>query len=365
MKIKGLRLDPGYLYDSIFVNKGIVNAPSAARVVVADAVAMGIDTIFVSAYNPVYGAYYPTTWSKTIVEGGFGKGDLLKYLLEAATAVGIKVVAWLPVNTFKHAWTAFPDWRSKKKDGTDYKPDANVFLLSAWHDGFQAWYKGFLEDLIGRYPSLYALEAGEGMVDFFWNRAADYNPIAKKKFAVAYPNAALGDASWRKHRAEGLTKLHAILSEVAHTAGKKSMVVQTWSAKNDVGGSLMTSSEIMNGCGFDFDGILNLTGTAKPDFIIGEFMWQQWRAEYNNPIFTPAWTGIAVREFVGRVKGRGEAVGHIELSPFGSVTPTTEQFVETLSHAWLATGGLDFYDYNLVFKQSAFEAIKRTLPALV
>jgi uncharacterized lipoprotein YddW (UPF0748 family) len=111
-KIKGMRVDPGYLY-------GLApDTTSTVQMVVDDAAAAGVNTIFLLTYSSVYGAYYKTNYSDTIVEGGYGAADFLGQLLPAAHGKGIKVIAWLPVNNFKNVWTANSGWRSKKSCST-------------------------------------------------------------------------------------------------------------------------------------------------------------------------------------------------------------------------------------------------------
>lgn len=352
--MKGLRLDPGYLYDL-----GISDATTAATRVVQDAKASGVNTIFMLTYNTVYGANYVTRYADTSMEGTFGRQDLLGKLIATAHANGIKVIAWMPVNNFKKAWMNHADWRSKKKDTvTDYRPDSEAFLLSTHHDGFRNWYSGLLNDLLARYPGLDGLEAAEGMVDYNWNRAADYNPVANQKYKQAYPSGTLGDVNWKVFRAKGLTDLHGTMCYLAHAKGKLCYVVQTWTARNDAMGTLMNSRDIRDGAGFDFDGIMNLQAPWRPDAMIAEIMWQQWRAAYGNPAFTPEWTAAAARDFVAKVGGRVAAYTHIELSQFGNVTPTNQEFEASLRLSLQNSAGVDFYDYYLAKTAGTFPHVK-------
>jgi hypothetical protein len=311
---------------------------------------MGANAIFMHTYNTEYGAFYSTTYQDTEMEQGFGIQNMLGELISAVHAKNIKVVAWLPVNNFEKVWTNHPDWREKKVDGTDYRPDASLYLLSPLHDSFKTWYKGFLEDLFTRYPSLDGAEAAEGFVDWGWNGGADYNPVANQKYFAAYPSGQLGDANWKIFRAKGLTALYEILFNVSHARGKPAYVVQTWAAYAN--GHLMNSTDIRDGCGLDFDGVMNKM--ASTDYMMAELIWQQ-EASYasSTAIFNPDWTGQAKNEFLTKVGGRAKALVHVELSTFGAYTPTNTQFQTSLTHAITGTAGADFYDHNLMEQKSA------------
>lgn len=350
VKVKGFRFDPSYYYGQGYT------AQTLANKIVNDAVANNANTIFILAYSSFWGAFYPTTYADTEVEQGFGKEDILGKLIITANSSDIKVVAWLPVNNFKKVWNNHADWREKLKDSSDYNPvPGETFLLSPQHDSFQSWYRGFLNDLLLKYPNIEGIEAGEGLIDWSWDWTTDYNPVANQKYIAAYPSGTLGDANWKIFRANGMTQLHKILIEVAHSKSKKAYVVQTWSPKTD--GHLMLSTDIRDGSGFDFDGIMNLAD--KPDYIMAELIWQQWAAANNNPTtFTPGWTRTATQEFVAKVNGRTLALVHVELTPFGSYAPTNAQFQTSLQHAINGTSGADFYDSYQCQTKNAWPNVK-------
>jgi hypothetical protein len=348
-KIKGMRVDPSYLYGMA------ASAQAAAQLIVNDAVAMGVNTLFMYSYSPVYGAFYKTTYQYTAVENGFGIEDMLGNLITAAHAKGIKVVAWLPVNDFKQAAKAQPSWRAKTQTGANYVPYAGTFVMSAWHPGFRSWYKGFLTDLLTHYPALDGIEAGEGQVDYNWDMTTDYNPTATQLYKQAYPRGTVGDANWVKFRTQGMTGLHQILGTVAHQYGRKAYVVQTWSPYDDGTGDLMSSADIAAGCGFDFDGIMNLPAPGRPDVVTGEFMYQQWAATDTDVTpFTTAWTIQAARQFIANVAGRVTPVVHVEISDFGTGPLTPADFGAALQDAYTnSTGGADFYDFYQIETDNA------------
>ena len=356
-KLRAMRVNPAYLYETAKGAPPKRLAEIAAKAVVADARAAGVETLFVQAYNSQYGAFYPTTYPHTQVEGGLGKQDIFGAILKRAHQSGLQVVAWLPVNDFKKAWTDVPEWRSKRRDGGDYQPLAQVYLLSTWHDGVRDWYRGFLSDLITHYPTLDGIEGAEGKVDINWKGEADFNPAANLKFQQKFPQAHLGDATWKKFRADGLTELHRILGEVAHAHGKSAYVVQTWTP--DTQGRLMTSPTLRDATGFDFDGILDLATPGRPDFLAAELIWQQWSDEFHSTTFNPGWTEGAARAFVSRVDKRATPLVHVELTRFGRTEPTLSQFGQALATGLRLSGGTTFYDYHLAKTRGAFPTIHR------
>ncbi len=350
--VRGLRVDTSYFYTMY----PALTQTQIANKVVSDAKAAGVNTLFLYAYNSVYGALYPTTYAQTIVESGYGRQNIFKEITTVAKTNGLKVVAVVPVNNFKTVWDANPAWRAKNKAGNDYIPFAGSYMLSAWHPDFRIWLKGFYENLLSLNPDIDGLEAVEPTIDFNWAKDADYNAVANQKFQSLYPAGILGDQSWLNFRAKGMTDLISILNNAASLYSKNSYLVQTWPAKPD--GSLFSSAVIKDNIGLDFDGILSLTGTSKLKFLMAELMWQQWAAEYGPAQFPVSWTTQAAKTFISYVNGRSVALIHIEISPFtgayGSITPTTAEFANTLLAIKDLNTGIDVYDYNQIATRNAW-----------
>lgn len=344
-----MRFDPSFYYHMGYTAKNL-----AERIAI-DAKDTGVNTIFMMTYNPTYGAFYKTSYPHTKVEGGFGSQDILGELIKTAHEKNIKVVAWLPVNNFKKVWEDYPEWRQKRRDGSDYKPGPYSYYLSSFNPDFKDWYAGFLDDLLKRYPDLDGIEGAEAVIDERWDGSATYDTYSNNAYFKAYPDGKLGDNNWRKFRAKGLTEVYGILIQRAHAHNTASYVVQTWAAKRD--GRLMLSSDIRDGCGFDFDGIMS--SQYKPDYIIAELIWQQWAAEYKDEeTFTPEWTEQAAKEFMSFVNGRVIGLVHVELTGWASRSITNREFEISLKKAFDFSGGADFYDHKQASDRNAWESIK-------
>jgi hypothetical protein len=340
-RVRGLRVDPAFFYEEPYLVAGQVDGASAAELVAQAAAASEANTLFVRAYDPRFGAYYPTDYRDAAVEGRLGREGVLHALVEAAGRHGLRVVAWLPVNDFAAAWEAHPDWRSKRADGSDYRPDEALHLLSAGHPEVRTWYEGLVRDLLAREPGLHGVEAAEAVVDVKWDGAADYNSAARiARPADASPEAL---AAWKAARAEDLTAMHRALARAAHDAGREAHIVQTWAVGPSCQDTLLPSAAIRDGTGFDFDGILAAPPAERPDVVAGELIWQQWRDQCG-PAFDPAWTERAATELVARIGDRAEAVVHVEATPFGHATPTAADVTAAMTAAWRAGAGLDVYD---------------------
>ena len=348
VQTRGLRVDPAYFYSEFQSGTPV---GTIASQVVSIAKSAGYNSLFVFVYSPVYGAFYKTTYPMVPVEGGFGVANITQALITAAKAQGVKVIAGFPVNNFKSVWDVNPTWRSKTKAGGDYLPMVNVYPLSAWHSSYRAWYRGLIKNFLQLHPQVDGVESVEGQVDYFWNSGADYNSVANNLFTAAFPGSTLGSANWKKHRALGMTGLHGILAEEGHLVGKKAYVVQTWSVNSS--GQLLSSASISDGSGFDFDGVINQTGSAKPDFLVAEFMWQQWLAEFGTNVFTPAWTKSAAQQLAAKTAGRITPILHVEISSFAgakkNVSVTDSEFIATIG-AYFGTGmGIDIYDFHQLY----------------
>jgi hypothetical protein len=343
--LRGIRVDPGYFYD--MPESSLLTPRQLAALVVSEIRAEGFNTLFLYAYNSYYGAFYPTAYPLTAMEPGLGKANIFNLVSEEARRQGLAVVAVLPVNSFRHAWAAKAGWRVKKASGQDYRPSSEATFLSPGHAEFRAWYEGFLRDFLRLNPGVKGIEAVEPGFDLNWEGNVDHNSQALAEFYRRYPGQAAKGAAWKQFRAALLTEHLALFSRVAHAAGKESHVVQTWTARPD--GSLMTAAEIRNGLGFDWDGLLNLPKESRPDWINGEFMFQEWRAT-NGPAFTPEWTSGAAKAFVSFVNNRARPIIHVEHSefngPYGRFTASLGEVETSLRGVLTFARGHDVYDYQ-------------------
>lgn len=355
-KIQGLRVDTGYFYD---LYPGLSVAEIASDVV-SKAAAGGVNTLFIYAYNPVYGALYPTDYEHTAVEGSYGRVDILKELSSEAKKFGIKVIASVPVNNFKDVWIQNPSWRAKTRDGKDYIPDENMYLLSAWHPEFRAWLAGFYKDLIGRNIDIDGIEAVEPLIDYRWQSESDYNLVANQKFKALYPKGRLGDENWLNFRAQGLTDLIGIMNSAANLYRKDTYLIYAWPTQPD--GKLISDTSIKEHTGLNLEGILNLRGRQKLKYLTAELIWQQMVAESGQNNMPIEWTREASLQFIDYVNSRALPIIHVEVTPFSSaeggvVAPTLSEFSDTLVAIRDLKAGIDVYDYSQIEYLSAWNEL--------
>ena len=357
MRLRGLRIDASYFYD-LFPN---LSPAEITQKIMTDARSSGVNTLFIYAYNSVFGALYPTEYPYTITEGGYGRVNILKELANVAKSYGLKVIGVVPVNNFKSVWDQKPSWRARTNSGQDYTPKKDIFLLSAWHPEFKVWLKGFYRDLLEKNPNLDGIEAVEPSVDYNWLGDTDYNVYANEKFKSLYPKGNLGDQDWFNLRAQGLTDLIGIMSSVAHSYYKESYLIQTWPAKQN--GQLFSNEEIKFNLGLNLNDILNLNRVDRPDYIMAELIWQQWAAEYGSDNFTGAWTRRAALKFINFVRSRAQVVVHLEISEFEGqsqrLKPTKEQFLKLLQSLRDLPIGIEVYDYNQISKAQAWSELRQ------
>lgn len=358
--MRSLRVDPAYFAD-LYPR---LSLPEIAKTVIVNAKKSGVNTIFLYAYSPQHGAFYQTDYPMTEIEEHMGAQNIFNFVLEEAHHKNIKVIAVVPVNDFKTVWQTHADWRSKLQSGEDYKPFARTFHLSAWHPSFRSWFSGYVQDLLMRFPKLTGIEAVEPTVDCLWTGEPDYNPVVIAEFKKRFPQSPLSGEEWDKMRAEGITDLIRLMSRIAHEHKMLSGVVQTWPAHLD--GTLMPPEMIRDAVGFDFDGVLNLQGNEKLDFVTGEFLWQQWAGEYGGSTFTPAWTRYAAKEFLKFVGHRSLGVLHVEISPWSgqhsTVTPTVNEFADTLREIRDMGAAIDVYDHSQLERRQAWDALLQWKP---
>jgi uncharacterized protein YdaL len=315
----------------------------------------GVNTVYVSAYNVEYGAYYRTDHLHS-TESEYGRQDLLGKLLAAAHARGIRVVAALYDHQHRGAWEARPDWRAKTSSGGDYNPPGTdiQYYLSTGNPEAAAWWRGFLRDLLDRYPDLDGIELREPIVNW-WGPEADYNPAVSRAFLAAHPGEPLGGETWRDFRADMLTGF--LKQSIALIRSRGLFVHVTTVATTAPDGALMPASYVAYETGFDLDGLLG--GPNRPDAIKVELIWQQWARAYGRIAFSPEWTRDAARAFLRQVGGRTETVVHVELTDFGRSTISVEEFLRTLRAADLPrAAGVDFYSLHLADVKGAWPAVR-------
>ena len=353
--IRGLRIDPSYFYYLY----SELTPKQIAQKVIARVRAAHVNTIFLYAYNPSNGAFYPTDYPLLEIEPFLGSKNIFGEIYSRAKAEGLQVVASISSNDFASVWRSRPQWRSKLQDGSDYKPMPKVFMLSAWHPEYRLWFQGFVADVAKHFPGLLAIEAIEPTVDCYWNGEPDFNPEAVKAFYKLYPKGTLGDSNWKITRAKGLTELLGLMAKTAHTFNIKAGVVQTWPAQES--GELYSFSRVRDFVGFDLNEILNLPGAQKMDFVVGELLWQQWRAEYGEKVFTPQWTKQAAQRFLKMVNTRSTGMIHIEISPWhgqnSSIEPTLQEFQQSLQTIRSVASHIDVYDYSQLENREAWKEL--------
>jgi hypothetical protein len=358
---KGVRIDPSYFYNS---HPGQSPTQIATDVITTLKNAKA-NTIYLYAYNSVYGAFYPTTYSNTSVESDLGVHNIFGALVNEAHTQGLKVVAVVPLNNFKKAWQNNSSWRVKNSGGYDYLPVADTYLLSASVTAYKNWYSGFIDDLVAHNPNIDAVEAVEPTLDFLWTGAPDQNSAALSLFTSQFPTSAVGTSNdWRQFRAQQFTNLMALFNQTVHANNKESYVVQTWTIKSD--GTLMDSAVIKKSSGFDFIGIATLSGSSKTDHIISEFIWQQWFSEYGTNVFNPEWISSIGNSFITTLKNAGspsDFILHVEISNFSgaynSTTPTLSEFARTINAVKTLNAGISVYDYNQIRTRSAFNELSQ------
>jgi len=345
-RIIGMRVDPAYLYESHFKSAGVTGAQSAARLIVRDAKQMGVNRIFFYVYNSQFGAFYPTDYPDTVVEAGLGKQDILKHLLKEADENKIRVVAVTPINNFFTAWRTHPKWRLHLFGKYNITPVGSHYILSAWNPQFNRWVMGLLEDLIKRYPLLQGVEIVEPQIDPHWQLAS----VIKKKFLNNRSPHTNGEDFIHYH-ARGLTQLLGRAGALLHRNNKQFFISQSWTANSK--GKLIKAGKIKESSGFDFSAILNLPPQQRPDYLIVELIWQQWRVTHKKRIFNPQWTLSAVRQCQKKISAKVKLIAHVEITPWGNIIPSAKEFKQTLRLALKANrSGISFYDYSQLKKMA-------------
>ena len=336
--VRSVRFDSGYYYG---------RARSARQL--ADNLTrswseQGVNLVYFYAYNRVYGARYVTRYPGNVMED-FGREDLLGEMIRSAHARGIKVVAWLYGPQHKQIWESHPEWRQKTADGRDYRPDGESYFLCANNPEVMQWWLGLVDDLLTTYPDLDGIDIAESQVDR-WGDHACYCDTCSSQFASMHPGESPGGATWRRFRAEGMTRLLLATNRLAHRYGMEAHITTVFTARRD--GTLMASQDVRDATGFDLEALLS--SPDRPEVIQAELIWQQWAALYDDEVtFTPDWTRRAIRQANAMVRGRARLIAHLEVTDFGCGGLDDSDLGLTVAAAVAATPyGIDIYGTHLL-----------------
>ena len=348
--VRAIRFDASYYYD-----RGL-SARQLAERLSASWAEQGVNLVYYYAYNRVYGARYRTRYPGNIMED-YGRQDLLRHVLREAHRREIKVIAWVQGVQHKQMWEAHSSWRQKNADGTDYKPDGDSYFLCVRNPEVVEWWLGLLDELLTSYPELDGVDLAEFQLDR-WGDHACHCEHCRTQFAQAHPAAAVPSDTWRKFRADGLTRLLLASSRLAHGYRREVHVTTVLTARRD--GKLMSIEQVRDAIGFDLNGVLD--SPDRPDVLQAELIWQQWAAVYGDPVtFTPEWTEVAVSQAKEMVRGRSRLIAHVEVTDFGTGRLDGRRLARTIvSAARSSPSGIDIYDAHLLAETEGITPYLRT-----
>ncbi len=348
--LKGVNLDPWpYAWQG-------VSAKVLARSLAERYARNGVNTVFFYAYNVKEGAAYWTRYPGATISS-WGKQDLLKEVIKACHARGIRVVAWMYSGRDRGMWTKHPSWRERKRDGSVYNPlrlHATYFLCPN-NPEVREWYVGLVRDLAKRYPELDGIELAEPVVNWFGNTAC-YCDVCNREFRSRYPNDPLGGEQWLKWRAEGLTEFLSECIKAIKEEGTEAYLLTICDAWSN--GAVLTPVRQAEESGLDLDALLD--SPNPPDWINFEVIWQQWAAIYGTRIFNYQWAADTAQRLKNRVDGRARTVIHVEITDFGNQHMTAEKTAKTIRYVMRAKpDGVECYHSAALDRKSAWTVLRR------
>ncbi|MBN1460507.1 MAG: family 10 glycosylhydrolase [Armatimonadetes bacterium] len=338
-QIRAVRFDASYYYGRY------ASARELAAAVTDSWAEQGVNLVYFYAYNRVYGARYRTSYAGNIMED-FGRQDLLRHLLREAHRRDIKVIAWFQQGVqHKHIWESHPEWREKMADGSDYKPDGDSYFLCVRNPEVMQWWLGMVDDLLTNYPDLDGVDLAEFQLDL-WGDNACHCDHCQAQYAAGHPADPSPSDTWRRFRAEGLSRLLLATSRLAHSHEKEVHLTTVLTARRD--GRLMSAAQVRDAIGFDLDAVLS--HPDHPDVLQAELIWQQWAAIYQDrTTFTPEWTTSAIRQAKKMVGERAQLIAHVEVTDFGTGGLDGRSLARTIACAAQGSpAGIDIYDAHLL-----------------
>lgn len=342
-RFHAVRFDPSYYYDTEFSVKEL------SRMLARRWRESGMNTVYLKVYDPIHGAVYRTEYSMN-VQTDYGLKDLLKDMLKACHAEGIRVFGWIPAFEHKQVWDSHPEWRVKRQDDADYKPTEDSHFLCVRQSGFREWWLGFVGELLEHYKDLDGIDVGEPIIA--WNQSDGcFCDECRSAFERSNTQRSSDPDAFNFVRSEPLTSLLEETCRLIHSHGKSSSITTVLTPYGN--GRLFSPVEQRALTGFDLDAVLD--SPDRPHILNGELIWQQWASLYGDTVvFAPEWTERATTQLTEQVRHLSHLVVHIELTPLGNVQVSESQFLRSLTSAFDGGAmGIDFYD--------AFQADNRAL----
>jgi hypothetical protein len=337
----GIRFDPSYFY-----GRG-VTARELARELVPQWKEAGFNEIFFRAYDPSHGASYRTKLAGN-TETDYGKGDLLRWVLDEAHGRGMKVHAWLGMLDHAGAWEENPGWRVLGPKGEPHRAANLDHPLCPRQPAVREWWMRFVDDLLDRYPDLDGVDLAEPVLT--WRETEGCFCAACKAGFVGQPQE-----KWCEYRAGPLTDL--AIETIRRVRGRGKETTLTTVLPAGVTGDPQPFSLVRDQAGLDLDRVL--ASPDRPARLSVELMWQEWAGVHASPeVFRPVWAKRAMEEVRRRVAGRCSVLAHLELSDAGALSVRPEDLAAGLAAALEAgADGYEIYDAALFEKKAAWGAL--------
>lgn len=305
---------------------------------------MGVDTLFVLAYDPIYGACYPTG-GQTLADPALQ--DFLPRIVEG----GLQVVASVNMNRYDHLVAQHPEMRVRTARGL-YEPP----LASAYANGYRTWFLRMLEDLVARVAPLSGLEAFEGTVALRLENGRDDMPDhhrdATRLFLAKWPKEPIGGVKWRDFRSLGMTLLHRTLIDVARRLpGATTYAAHSMPVTAPCDPNLLLPLEYGRLSGFD----LHAVQSSGTDVFTLRTAWQRQEDACRLGVFEPGWTLFATSQIASRLDRSFPTQVAVEVDAVGL---SADLLTKTLRLAMQSPAGTIVSDYSVLKAEGTIQAVR-------
>jgi|GEM_PF-1963694 len=353
--LKGVTLDP-WAYSKFSLSAQELSETLAERYK-----RNGVNTVFFYAYNVDEGAAYRTRYRGATVSD-WGRQDLLAHLLQACHKRNIDIVAWVYGGRDRAMWKKHSEWRERTRQGKAHNPLRlhAAYFLCPRNPEVRDWYAGLLGDLAHRYPTLEGIEICEPVVNWFGDQAC-YCDVCRSEFAAEHPDEPLGEKTWRRFRARGLTDFLSTCIKTISAEGIDTYIMTISDAWSN--GAILSPNRQADESGFDLDALLD--GPYPPDWMNFEIIWQQWAALYGTEVFNYDWAEETATRLVRRTDGRARVLLHVELTDFGPQRMTPKKIADTIERVSKASPeGIECYHSEAIDSKAAWPVLKRVYEEL-
>jgi hypothetical protein len=366
--MRSLRWDPSYEYKSINSTLTTETIKEGIQKHFYNLKKWHVNTVFLYVASPGFGFFDHFETKPMEIERGIGTLQYLSLFmhLRKSSFPELKVVAVLPSFRFEFLWREQPSWRWRSSAFTEGKPIYAV--LSPGNLEFRKWYLSLVQELIKKFPDIFAIEMEEPVTSPDWSAtsAQEANRTPALNDFVLPGSVALSALQnlWEHHQVQQFV---ALVADRVKGHGKRQFFVN-YAPRFKNQGNLTSPRDLSQLTGFDPLAVMTGPEEISPNLLTTEVIWQKWHSLYGNQskderrmIFSGKWTAKALKQISHYFRIPDKILAHVEVTPWRETAPvvvTPADFKDSLLQALkYSRAGVSVYDFHQLLQRSDLQKV--------